>query len=399
MSAPATVSLAVLSVSAGAGHVRCAEALVHAAQARGVAATHLDLMTMVPAVFRQLYVGSYLAVVNRRPALWGYLYDVMDSRPRESLLSRVQRAVERLNTRRLDRELDRLAPTHIVCTHFLPAQVLSRQRATGRRSTPTWVVVTDFDLHALWVHPQLSGYCAAADEVAWRMQDRGLTETPRVVTGIPIMPAFATPPTRAAAAAELGLDPSRPTLLLMSGGLGVGNLDALAERLLALPHGFQLIALAGRNEALLARLRTLATRDARLLPMGFTSRPEVCMAAADLAISKPGGLTTSECLALGLPMVVIAPIPGQEERNSDYLLEHGAALKAHDLTGLVWRVRGLLDDPVRLARLRASAQALGRPNAADAVLDAVLSDPATSRPRDSATTVPPTPRPRDGRQP
>ncbi len=376
-------TLAILSVSAGAGHVRAAEALRVAAVARGWRAEHIDVMGLVPRLFRRLYVDSYLRLVGRHPALWGYLYHATDRTRRDSRLNQLRRAFEGLNTRKLRGVLSALAPDRIICTHFLPAQLLAqsskkaavksaKNRTAGPPATPTWVVVTDFDAHVLWGHAGLTGYCVAADEIAWRIRERGIGDAQVAVTGIPIMPAFARRNERTTCAAELGVDPQKTTLLMMSGGFGVGAIDELAARVLAIPGDFQLIALAGHNAALLTRLRELATHDRRLTPLGFTGTIERVMACADLAISKPGGLTTSECLALGLPLLVVAPIPGQEERNSDYLLEHGAALKAHDAAGVEFRVRALLADPARLATLGAAAARLGRPDAADRVLDAAL---------------------------
>jgi len=159
----------------------------------------------------------------------------------------------------------------------------------------------------------------------------------------------------------------------MGGGAGLGSLETVAARLLALPGDFQLIVLAGKNAAALAALQALAGQyPGRLLAQGFTSEVERLMACADLVITKPGGLTTSECLALGLPMIVNSPIPGQEERNADYLLEQGVALKAFDAVTLEYRVRLLLDHPEQLQAMRAKALALGRPRAALEVLAQVL---------------------------
>ena len=364
----------LLSVSAGAGHGRAAEALAAVATAEfGAQAQHWDVMDYVPAAFRKLYTDFYLRLVDKFPSLWAQLYRITDETPPDATTARLRRAVERLNARRLQQAIADYAPDVILCTHFLPAELLARAQLRGRLSCPVYVQVTDFDLHALWVVPDLAGYFAASEEVAARMRARGLPAQRIHVSGIPIMPAFAQPLDRAACAAEAGLDPQRPVLLLMGGGAGVGALDEAAAGLLALPADFQLVALAGRNEAMLARLRELAARHpGRLFPQGFTRTIERLMACADLAISKPGGLTTSECLALGLPMIVFAPIPGQEERNCDYLLENGAGLKAVDATALEYRVRALLADPARLAAIRANARRLGRPEAARAVLRQVF---------------------------
>ncbi|WP_223470085.1 glycosyltransferase [Massilia soli] len=147
----------------------------------------------------------------------------------------------------------------------------------------------------------------------------------------------------------------------------------IAERLLGAHADLQVIALAGRDEAALAALKQLAARyPGRLSPQPHTDTIERLMASADIVVTKPGGLTTSEALALGLPMIVIAPIPGQEEHNANFLLERGAALKAFDLLTLEYRIGHLLAHPARLAEMRAIAQALGKPAAASEVLATIL---------------------------
>jgi processive 1,2-diacylglycerol beta-glucosyltransferase len=376
--------LAILSVSAGAGHVRAAEALAAAARERypDVVTEHIDVMDEVGVLFRRLYADSYISIVEHHPALWGYLYQKADAQKHDETLSRFRRTLQRLNTQKFMARLKKLDPERVICTHFLPAELLARKITHKKFFRPVFVQVTDFDVHTLWVQPNMAGYFAASAEVACRMADRGIPPETIHCTGIPIMPVFAQPLSRQACAAALGLAPDRPTLLMMSGGYGIGDIERLAERLLKLALDFQIVALAGRNEALLARLRELAARfPGRLFPMGFTNTIERVMAAADLAITKPGGLTSSECLAMGLPMIVIAPIPGQEERNADYLLENGAALKAYDAAGLAFRVAALLGDPGRRSRMRRQAEALGRPHAAREVLDVVMghNHPTVSR--------------------
>jgi processive 1,2-diacylglycerol beta-glucosyltransferase len=363
MSAPKR--LLVLSVSAGAGHVRAADALRVAAEDAGHVAQHLDVMDFVSSAFRALYTDFYLKLVEHSPTTWSMLYRIMDRTPPSAPLARVRRAIERLNTHKLRKAVAAFGPDAVVCTHFLPAELLMRERARGRVASPVYVQITDFDLHGMWIVPDMAGYFAASDEVAFRAHARGIERAKTHVTGIPIMPAFSEPLARVSCAIEAGLDAKRTTILLMGGGAGLGGLDEVAERLVALDHDFQLIALAGRNAEMLKRLEALAKRyPRRLVAQGFTNRVERLMAASDLVITKPGGLTTSECLAMGLPMIVHAPIPGQEERNCDYLLEQGAALKAIDANALEWRVRQLIAQPERLAAMAARARALGRPQAA-----------------------------------
>ncbi len=370
----------LLSVSAGAGHMRAAQAIeAYAARDDGTGlaakARHLDVMDFVTPAFRKLYTDFYIKLVNKAPALWGYLYHASHDAPKDSSMQRLRRGIERLNTRALMAQIAAFQPDAIICTHFLPAELLSRALRQEQLACPVWVQVTDFDLHRMWVQERMQGYFAATDEVAFRMRHEGIPADRIHVTGIPIMPAFAQVPERVQCAQAFGLDPQRTTILLMGGGAGLGSLDTVAARLLALDGDFQLIVLAGKNTAVLAALRDLASQyPGRLLAQGFTSEVERLMACADLVITKPGGLTTSECLALGLPMIVNAPIPGQEERNADYLLEQGVALKAFDAVTLEYRVRHLLDHPQQLQSMRAKALALGRPRAACDVLALVLDD-------------------------
>jgi processive 1,2-diacylglycerol beta-glucosyltransferase len=357
--------------------MRAAEALRSAAAAHpaGVSATHLDVMNFVPAAFRAMYKDFYIALVNRHPSLWGYVYHATNDAEPEGLMQRTRRFIEVLNTRAMRKAIAAENPDAIVCTHFLPAELLARAIGRGERSCPVWLQVTDFDLHRMWVQPHLRGYFAANAEVAYRMKAHGLDEGAIHVTGIPVMPAFAVSLERADCARESGLDAARTTILLMGGGEGIGGLAAIAARLLAIDQDFQLVVMAGRNGAALADLQALARRfPGKLLAQGFTETIERWMACADFAITKPGGLTTSECLAMGLPMIVNAPIPGQEERNADFLLQQGVALKASDAVTLEYCVRELLLHPERLAEMRLRARAIGRAHAARAVLDVVLAD-------------------------
>ncbi len=371
--------IAILSVSAGAGHVRAAEALRLAAEANfpGCEAVHFDVMDLVPKLFKKLYADSYLKIIEQNPALWGYLYEKTnrDEAPERSKFKRLRVAIQGMNTRKLRKTLNEFKPDYVICTHFLPAELLARDIEKGRDVPPCWVQVTDFDVHSLWIQKNMTGYFVACDEVRWRLVQRGIPAGKIHITGIPIMPAFGSPPPGESGLAELGADSGRPLVMLMSGGLGVGNIRELAEKLLEInDQDFQIAALAGKNQLLLESLNELAEKyPDRLYPLGFTNKVDMIMASSSLTVSKPGGLTTSECLAMGLPMIVVSPIPGQEERNADFLLENGAAFKAHDPAGVKYRVELLLKSPDMLKKMRGNALKLGKPHAATDVVKIVMS--------------------------
>ena len=366
--------LLILSVSAGSGHVRAAEAICAQAALDMplLEVRHQDLMQMVPRVFRKIYTDFYIALASRLPEAWGWLYRKTDHAPDGGWVDASRRLLQNLCTRQLMQEVDRFAPNAIVCTHFLPAELLAAAKRKGRINCPIWVQVTDFDLHRMWIHDGISGYFVANEELAFRLHAYGVPVERIAVTGIPVMPAFVTHPDRAASARQFGLDPAAATVLLMGGGAGIGGMEKLAEQLLAFDSKVQLIVMAGKNLRVLSALQSLAVHyPARLVAIGFTDEVPALMACADIAITKPGGLSTSECLVMGLPMVLINPIPGQEERNADFLLQEGVAVRADDPVTLRYRLQCLLADPEGLRRMRERALAIAKPDAARALLQQV----------------------------
>jgi processive 1,2-diacylglycerol beta-glucosyltransferase len=357
----------VLSVSAGTGHTRAAEALRASAAGEqfGAEAVHLDLLDFVTPLLRFIYTDAYHFMVRHLPTCWRHLYRATNQAARHGPMHKLRRWAEQRNSRSLLNAIRTHQPDVIVCTHFLPAERLSQFLAARNVSCPVWVQVTDFDLHRMWVHDLMTGYFAPNEEVAYRMGEYGIAADRIFVTGIPIVPAFAEPLERSACAAEIGISPKLPTVLLLGGGAGVGSVSVIAERLLQLQDQFQIIAMAGRDVATLAALSQLASRHpGRLTAHGYTGHIERLMACADLVITKPGGLTTAESLAMGLPMIVIAPIPGQEEHNANFLLEQGVALQAFDLATLSYRVSYLLAHPSTLTAMRTRARKLAMPDAA-----------------------------------
>ena len=367
----------VISVSAGSGHVRAAEAICAHAQQDfpDLSLRHRDMMQLVPAWFRKIYTDLYLKLASGLPEAWGWLYRKTDREPTNSLSGRLRRLLQRLCAQTLFEEIEHFSPDAIICTHFLPAELLADAVNRGSLRCPVWVVVTDFDLHHMWVHQGIRGYFVANEELAYRLQAAGIPESRIVTTGIPVMPGFTTPLCREHCCTLFELKPQRVTLLMMGGGAGIGLSAKLVAAVLAIDPSLQLIVVAGRNRDLFEELDSLACFcDGRLVPVGFTDKIPELMACADLAITKPGGLSTSECLAMGLPMLLINPIPGQEERNATLLLQEGVAQRADDSATLLYRLRRLLADRDALQAMRSKTSLLAQPHAAHLLLQRVHND-------------------------
>jgi processive 1,2-diacylglycerol beta-glucosyltransferase len=359
----------LLSASAGAGHVRAAQAIekAFAETSNGEREIlHVDVLNYTNKVFRHLYSKAYIDLVNKLPEVPGWLYDTLD-KPWKNEGRRL--ALDKLNTRPFVKLLRQYQPDLIVCTHFLPAEIVSWLKAKERLSSRQVIIVTDFDVHAMWLVHHYEHYFVAIDEARVYLEALGIPPTKITVSGIPIDPVFALKKDKQQMRAKHRLAPDRATILLSSGGFGVGSVEPLINALLSLQHRAQIVAICGRNEELKKRLSRMAARtkpDAAVLlkPFGYTLEMDELMTASDLVIGKPGGLTTSEALAKGLVFVIVNPIPGQEERNSDHLLEASVAIRCNNLRTLSYKLDRLLADNSRLSAMQASAQRMGRPNAA-----------------------------------
>jgi processive 1,2-diacylglycerol beta-glucosyltransferase len=365
----------------GAGHLRAAEAVELALRRLDATAAvqNLDVLDFTNAAFRQLYGRAYLDLVNRAPHALGYFYDLLDRIPSAQHKSdRLRLLVEKLNLRRLLKFLRGETWDVIVNTHFLPAEMIAALRRQGEVATPQLTVTTDFETHRLWVNQPCDRYFTATEEGALNLQYWGVPAADIVVAGIPIHPAFSEAKDRAECQRRQGLTGGRPVLLQLAGGFGVGPIEKLFQSILQVETPIELVVVAGRNAELKTRLEQIAVPPRHLAHvLGFTTEMDELMAAADLVVSKPGGLTTSEALARGTPMAVVNPIPGQESRNSDFLLENAAAIKVNNVATLPYKLDQLLSTPGRLAELTANAKRLGRPRAAFDVAQAALDWPAS----------------------
>jgi len=382
----------ILSASAGTGHVRAAEALEKVfRQQPGVGEVrNIDALRFTNRLFRDFYSKLYIQLVQRAPTILGIVYDTMDE-PWKT--DRMRLMLDRLNTGRLERFIARYKPDITVCTHFLPAEIISYLINKGKLSARLSIVVTDFDVHAMWLCKTFDRYFVALEESKVHLEALGLPGDHITVSGIPIDPLFSAAENRAELRQKAGFDPNRPLFLISGGALGVSPAAGVLDGLARLKHPAQAIVVCGKNTEMQADIEQKARAVEAANPglkfhvLGYTTEMHRWMQMSDLFIGKPGGLTTAECLASGLPMVIVSPIPGQEDRNSDHLLEKGIAIKCNEFTTLPYKIDGLFDEPGRIAAMRAKALQYGRANAALTIVDTRLHHPV----REVAQVTPPTP--------
>ena len=362
----------VVSAAIGGGHVAAGRALESALLERGAEVDHVDLLNYTPAPFRRIYRQAYFDLVRTAPDLVDWLGRRLDRRPSEvgSRQQRLRARLTRLLSYELPRRMDAWAPDAVLHTHFLGPEILAGRLRARRPLPPQGEVITDFFAHSLWLQPGLADYFVATEEVAVHLRSTGIAADRIHVTGIPIDLRFADLPTRADARALHGLNAERDVLLLMAGGLDAQLFRALLAQLRELRRPLSTIVVCGRSEHLVGVARgALEGYDGPVAfeVLGQTDDVPSLMAAADLLIGKPGGLTCSEALAAGLPLAVVKPYPLQEEANANVLLERGAAMRIEPLSTFSHKIRLYLEDAERRHDMRAAALRLARPGAARSV--------------------------------
>lgn len=363
-SVPGFPAILILYISVGQGHRRAALALGEALRADNplLRIVILDLLKLWPSGIGRLAAGLYRGLVRAVPGVWGYLYD----RPevKEKLNSPLAGLHRRLRGR-LERMIEDLGPAVVVCTQAFPCALAAQCQRRSARKFALVAVPTDFHVHAYWIYPEVDLYLLPAQESVETMRGRGVDPKKLRATGIPVGAGFNQSPDPARMKLKYGLNPDLPAVLLMGGGEGTVSLERLVLALDGGESKFQLAALAGSNRKQYGRLLALRGEIRRTLTVfGFTDLVEELMTAVEVIVTKPGGLSLAEALVKRRPLVLIDPLPGQEELNARFLSGHQAAIPARDNPGAVRAVAALLRDEKLRGRMLAAMDRIRKPDAA-----------------------------------
>lgn len=357
----------VLFISApiGAGHIRAAQAVSHMLRTNDPSCqTELcNVFDFFHPAIGQTILKTYLKILKIYPKAYGKMYN-WGNQSQIALFGR--ELVSRFLAGRMANYINKFQPSVIVCTHATPAGLVAWIKKKGMLTVPAVAIVTDFVIHRLWVYPEFDRYFVAHAGMAEYLGKYGIAQESVSVTGIPVSQSFSRPSDRSQILKQLKLDPDRKTVLIMGGGAGVLPMDEILAACMEIDKPLQFVAIAGNNHQLYRRLTQLETSAKhRVRVLGFIDNVHEVMSATDILISKPGGMSASEALALGVPLVIFRPIPGQEEANTRYLLNSRAALRADSMIELK---QILLDtmfgNNTELSSLRRQAAATGQPNAA-----------------------------------
>ncbi|MFA6600890.1 MAG: glycosyltransferase [Candidatus Omnitrophota bacterium] len=368
------MNIMIFHASAGHGHRKVAEVLAQEIRRRArpdVRVTVEDSLDSTSAFFKKSYIGTYLFAVTNLPGVWGWCYDVLDKARVYALVRPLRTLLNRLQARRLLARVIREAPDVIVSTHFLTAELFASAKLRGALKSKLITVITDFMPHTFWVNPGTDVYWVMGRDGAEELLRRGVDAVAVQARGIPIDPSFKPQGGRDRMLRKFGLEPSRLTLLLTSGSFGLGPQEAILNELAQFRDRIQCFVVCGNNAALKAELEK-KTFGFPVQVFGFVDFMNDLMEASDLLIAKSGGATTTESLAKGAAMVVLAPIPGQETRNAEVLKKNNAAFFMVSPDEIRPIVGTVLANPALLEEKHKNIAALAKPEAASDLASFIL---------------------------
>ncbi len=370
------MKILILSVTAGEGHNSTAKALREEFERMGTECTVLDTFQYISPPLAKFLSEGYLLVTEKARHAYKVGYRLAEKR----------RGSEKAVTHLVDMAfagdiVDFINSDDygvILFTHPFAGMILDYLKETKMLSLPTVGILTDFTFHPYWEDCTRNDYVITpAEGVLLQGLRKGFRPEQILPYGIPIRPDFLTNTPKAEAREKLGLDPDTTTILIMGGSMGYGNLGQTVEQIDAISYGqdFQMVVVCGNNGEAKAEIDGLTEAGKlrhRVLTTGFVNYVSMLMDAADCIVTKPGGLTTSESLTKGLPMVIVNPIPGQEQRNTEFLLNNGAACAASKTCPIDECLYQLLTSPARLDAMGQCVRALSKTGATERVCRFVL---------------------------
>lgn len=363
----------LLSNTAGQGHRSTAGALEQALQARGVECRTLDTYEYVDPVRYKLLDRGYLMATSKIPVAYGLVYRAAEKlRKNDSLYNPINVDNLVLATKLKKYFENEFYPDVIVCTHVFSAEVINVMKATKWIDMPVIGIVTDYTIHPFWQNVTHIDYFVTASELlTLQAVKREIPKEKILPFGIPINQKFSKRIDKEEARRQIGIDPGKMTVLLMSGSMGHGNISSVLSRIDKVDADFQIIAVCGNNRRAKSRIDMMNTQKS-VYSYGYINNVDLMMDASDCIVTKPGGLTASEALAKNLPIIMVNPIPGQEERNVEFMLNNGLAINVTKTFPIDEALYQIFIYPEKLKNMMANIHIVGKPNATNDLTDFIM---------------------------
>lgn len=365
----------ILSVSTGQGHHATGKAVADCFNDMGVSCETLDAYGYVEPMLQGLLSRGYLITTKYIPKLSSKAYDRIVKKTEPSSGYSLLRITHTFIAEELQEHLKETKPDVVICTHVLSSIMMSILKQRGEYQGLAVGIVTDFTVHPLWEETGwLDYYITPSRLLEYQMKKKGIPAHKLLPFGIPIRPEFSHKNDKKEMRKRLGLEQERNTLLLMGGSMGYGKIDRRLLEIDQLGMDFQILVVCGNNKKMFRKISKLKTNLKNdVYVYGFVDNVDEMMDAADCIITKPGGITSSEALAKELPMIMVNPIPGQEERNVEFMLNNGLAIYATKTFSLGEAVFSLFRHPETIKRMSETAALRGKKRSAENLCEFLIS--------------------------
>lgn len=289
------------------------------------------------------------------------IYDLNEKRDVTSEYS-ISHITNQMLASKLNKFISEYNPDVIICTQVYAAQVIDVLKGNGKVSAIAIGIITDFTVQTYWEDVENFEYIVVGSELlSYQLKKRNIHQERVLPFGIPIAEQFSVRRSKEEACSLLKIDASKKNILIMGGGMGFGNIDKYVEEIDQSDLDLQMIVVCGNNKSLYKKLQGTHSQK-KMIALGYVDNVDVLMDASDCILSKPGGITTSETLAKGLPMIMIDQLPGVEDRNVEFLLNNGAALYATKTFSIIEALHLLLESPQRQQSIQAAIKRLAKPD-------------------------------------
>lgn len=368
----------ILSVTAGFGHHATAKAVADMLRQKGATVETVDVYAYISKIVKETIDKGYLFTSKHTQELYRLVYLLAENHGSGyfSTPLSIINVVNALGASKFARVVNDFEPDAIVCTHIFAAQLVNDLKKRDLLTAPTVGIITDYTLHPYWEEvPRIEYIVTASELLTHRAVKKGIEAARILPFGIPIHPKFNVPLSQDDARERLGIDPESPTILMMGGSMGYSDNRKLIHQLNLCDIPFQLLVVCGNNKKQYQEMLRIAEQPegpCTIFPYGFVTNVEEMMSAADCIITKPGGLTVSEALAKNLPMILVNPIPGHEERNVEFLMNNGMACLVTKTFPVDEAVYHLFKNPRRLRTVRETMHAVAHPDATERLCEFIL---------------------------
>lgn len=357
----------LLSVKAGYGHHSTAKAIMEYFEENGHQCHMLDIFDYINHRLGNSIQDGYLISTKYLAKTYGKAYGRLSQKDepfdRHSLLSIFSRFI----SHRLEKFVKEYSPDLMIGTHSYAGVCMSILADNAAADCPTIGIVTDFTVHPFWESTFLDYYVIPDELISFEMQKKGIPENKLLPFGIPVRKQFASRGDKHELREKLGIQ-DIPTVLVTMGSMGYGDIKQTLSEMDICAHDFQILCVCGSNKKIKAAVDSFDWNKT-VYSYGFVDNLDEMMDASDFIITKPGGLTTSEALAKGLPLIIMNPIPGHEHRNLSFLVNSGAAIMVNEDYSITDAMNMMFTCPWRQALMAESVKRLGKPNAAAQLYD------------------------------